>query len=143
MSSGSERCLLLSIRPHFAEAIMEGRKTIELRRTRPRVEPGSQVILYASAPRMAVVAQARVVLVLEDDPASIWREHQDQVGISATVFLEYFEGVDTAYGLQLEDVTPLDPFSLKDLRALGVEPPQSWRYLDPQVVEQISAGTPS
>lgn len=143
MNSGPSRCLLISIRPHFADAIIEGRKTVELRRTRPRVVPGSRVILYASSPRMAVVALARVALILEDDPASIWREYREEVGISANVFIDYFRGADTAYGLQLEDVTPLDPLSLHELRALGVEPPQSWRYLDPSLVEQISAGVGS
>lgn len=134
-----DRCLLLSIRPHFADAIIEGSKTIELRRTRPHVAPGSHVILYASSPRMAVVALARVASILEDEPANIWREHQEEVGISASGFHNYFEGTDTAYALQLEDVTPLDPLSLSELRALGVEPPQSWRYLDRLLVDQISA----
>jgi predicted transcriptional regulator len=89
---------------------------------------------------MAVVASARVTSILEDEPANIWRDHQHEVGISETGFEDYFDGAGTAYGLRLQDVTGVDPIPLNELRALGVEPPQSWRYVDNQLVDQISAG---
>lgn len=138
MSSHPERGLLLSLRPKFAEAIMRGRKTIELRRTRPRLAPGSKVLLYASAPRMAIVARARVASIVEDKPANIWRDHQAEVGISGPDFNRYFEGAHTAYGLLLEDVTPLEPLPLAAMRALGVEPPQSWRYVERALFDHLS-----
>lgn len=140
MSRRRDRGLLLSIRPQFADAIIQGRKTIELRRTRPRIPPGTYALLYASAPRMAVVAIARISSIVEDEPANIWRDYEGEIGISAAGFRDYFDGAETAYGLQLRDITPLDPLSLSDLRALGVEPPQSWRYLDHLLVDQISSG---
>lgn len=138
MSTRARHCLLISVRPHFAEAILEGRKTIELRRTRPNVVPGSQVLLYASAPCMAVVASARVTSILEDEPANIWRDHQEEVGISESGFDDYFAGVGTAYGLRLHDVKRLDPTPLSELRALGIEPPQSWRYVNSEFVSHIT-----
>lgn len=141
MSTRHEHCLLLSLRPHFADAIIEGHKTIELRRTRPNVFPGTRVLLYASAPRMAVVASARVTSILEDEPANLWRDHHREVGISESGFEDYFDGAGTAYGLRLQDVTRVNPIPLSALRALGVEPPQSWRYVDNQLVDQISASS--
>lgn len=143
MSTRHDHCLLLSLRPHFADAIIEGRKTIELRRTRPNISPGARVLLYASAPRMAVVASARVASILEDEPANIWRDHHHEVGISESGFEDYFDGAGMAYGLRLQDVTAVDPMPLSELRALGVEPPQSWRYVDNQLVDQINTGVAS
>lgn len=119
MSTRHGHGLLLSIRPHFADAIIEGRKTIELRRTRPNISPGTCVLLYASAPRMAVVASARVTSILEDEPANIWRDHQNEVGISAAGFEDYFWGADTAYALRLQNVAAVGPLPLSELRALG------------------------
>lgn len=137
MSTHPARDLLLSLRPQFADAIMRGLKSIELRRTRPNLGRDSQVLLYASAPRMAIVARARVASIVQDEPANIWRDHAGAVGISTSDFHRYFEGADTGYGLLLEDVTPLEPLSLAEMRALGVEPPQSWRYVDRELVEHI------
>ena len=140
MTSQRDGGLLLSLRPKFATAIIEGHKTIELRRTRPRIASGSLVILYASAPRMAVVAVARVSSIIEDEPANLWRDHEGEFGIAEQDFHDYFQGVSIAYGLRIQDVTELPSLPLVELRALGVEPPQSWRYLDRELLDQISSG---
>lgn len=140
MDGQRTRGLLLSIRPQFADAIIQGTKTIELRRTCPNIAPDAAVLLYASAPRKAVVARARVSSILQAEPANIWRDHANEIGISTSSFRDYFDGAETAYGLRLQDVTELDPLPLRELRALGIEPPQSWRYLDHMLVTQISSG---
>ena len=44
------RVLLLLIHSRFAERILAGSKTVELRRVRPGIEPGDRVLLYASSP---------------------------------------------------------------------------------------------
>ncbi|SFO06949.1 ASCH domain-containing protein [Amycolatopsis rubida] len=51
----------MSLRPRFAEAILDGTKTIELRRTRVSAPPGTKLVLYASAPTMAVVGIATLI----------------------------------------------------------------------------------
>lgn len=137
MSNPRDRGLLISIRPRFAEAILSGVKSIELRRTRPRVLPGTMVLLYASSPRMAVIARARVSRIVEDEPHRIWHDHEDAVGITAQEFVEYFEGARIAYGLVLTEVTALEPLPIAGLRALGLEPPQSWRYLASDLLDRI------
>jgi predicted transcriptional regulator len=50
--------LWLSLRPAFAERFLRGTKTVELRRTRPRVSLGDHALLYAAAPVNALVATA-------------------------------------------------------------------------------------
>ncbi|WP_237302536.1 ASCH domain-containing protein [Streptomyces sp. S063] len=51
-----ERALLLSLHPRFATAILNGEKTVELRRQRVAVPPGTPVIIYATSPTMALTA---------------------------------------------------------------------------------------
>ncbi len=50
--------LFLSIHPRYVEAILDGRKTVELRKRMPRAEIGTQLVIYASMPKCAVVASA-------------------------------------------------------------------------------------
>ena len=54
------RTLLLCLRPRFAEAILSGAKTVELRRRPINTQPGTPILLYASSPTMAIVGTARL-----------------------------------------------------------------------------------
>jgi predicted transcriptional regulator len=47
--------MLISIRPNFADAILSGIKTVEVRRLRPAADPGTVAYVYASAPRKAML----------------------------------------------------------------------------------------
>src|SRR6266851_9958504 len=56
--------LLISIKPEYASAILEGRKTVELRRKFPEdVAFGSRLYIYSSSPIQAVVGIASVTRV--------------------------------------------------------------------------------
>lgn len=133
-----ERALLISIRPRFARAILDGAKTVELRRTRPALNSGASVLLYASTPIKAVVGYADIIEVIEAHPSLFWSEHRDATAISGLDFDRYFEGSDIAVGLRLHRVVKApSPIPLRSLRRLGIEPPQSWRYLDPELANQM------
>ena len=45
-----DRMVVLSLRPRFAEAILAGVKTVELRRTVPKIVIPTRALLYASSP---------------------------------------------------------------------------------------------
>ena len=47
------RTLLLSLRPRFADAILTGAKTIEVRRRPVNASAGTPISLYASSPLRA------------------------------------------------------------------------------------------
>lgn len=132
------RALLISIQPRFAHAILEGSKTIELRRTFPSLEPGALALIYSSSPTKAVVGWANVETVITAKPSTLWRTHRLQTGVTAAEFRGYFEGSDTAYGLKLRDVTAAPRrLDLDSVRAHGLEPPQSWRYLSHELAERL------
>lgn len=43
--------ILLSVRPKYCELIFNGKKTIEVRRTRPKLEPPFEVLVYMTKPK--------------------------------------------------------------------------------------------
>jgi predicted transcriptional regulator len=145
-----ERILFLSIRPRFTDAIMSGEKTVELRRSRMQATPGSQVLLYSSSPVKAVVATAVLERILAHGPEEMWSCFGAVSAVTKVEFDRYFAGAERAYGLHLHNVTSLpEPISLRELRdGLGVEPPQSFRYLTRAQVDSLlpraaASSTPS
>lgn len=51
------RAVLISIRPKWCEKIADGEKTIEVRRTRPKLEPPFNVYIYCTAGYLQYVTQ--------------------------------------------------------------------------------------
>jgi predicted transcriptional regulator len=124
------RALLISIQPRFANAILDGTKTIELRRTSPTLSPGALALIYSSAPTKALVGWATVEEVVRATPQSLWKEHRHSTGVTRAEFKKYFAGRTHAYGLRLSGVNRAERgLSLVGLRTHGLEPPQSWRYV--------------
>ena len=140
----SGRLLLLSVRPRFAALILAGTKTIELRRVRPRVDPGDGVLLYVSSPVMALMAYSTVERVFEGSPAKLWEQVRSRAGVTRREYDEYFRGAARGVGIVLG---ALDRFSravpLSELRERwpGFHPPQSFRYLDSQAFEDMAVLT--
>lgn len=64
------RVLLPSIPPRFTDSILDGTKTIELRRTRPRVAPGDPVLIYACSPVKAIVGSFVVEELIQAYPGA-------------------------------------------------------------------------
>lgn len=130
--------VLLSVKPRFADAITSGTKTVELRRRGLDARPGATVVLYASAPTMAIVGTAQLCEVLSLPHPEAWRRFQDALGVSRKEFDAYLDGSATAVLLRLTCPQRLDrPITLQQLRSAAGSfwPPQSYRY--------VSAGDPA
>ena len=139
-----ERALVLSLRPRFADSILDGRKSVELRRQRVSPSPGTPVLLYASAPVMAVVGTARVAEVHVDEPDCMWHQFHMDLGLKREEFEQYVAGATRASALRLTDIDRLwAPVSLAHLRhRQPFNPPQSYRYLTCDALEQLVQGHP-
>ncbi|GGV03930.1 hypothetical protein GCM10010275_49100 [Streptomyces litmocidini] len=137
--SDPERAMLLSVHPRFATAILAGTKTVEVRRQRVAAPPGTPVLLYATAPTMAIVGMARIASVQVASPREVWSVSRMSAGISRREYDEYMTGATQASGLALEEpVTFEDPVPLAALRASGsFHPPQSYRYLTSEDLRKV------
>src|SRR6185312_8084882 len=99
--------MLISIHPRHAKAIIDGTKTVELRRARPLVRLDEPVLIYATAPTSAILATCRIGSIEAAPPAEIWNRHHRRVGITRSEFDRYFAGRSEAVALSIEDVAAL------------------------------------
>lgn len=142
--TATSRPIVLSLRPRFADAILNGSKTAELRRQRVNAPPGTPVILYSSSPVMAVVGTARIAAIHTCSPDQAWQQYRRRLGLTRDEFDTYLDGSSIACVLELTAVQTLDsPLPLHQLRRTATfQPPQSYRYLsadDPAALRELSA----
>ena len=125
---GTQRAALMSIRPPFASAILDGSKQVEFRKRRLASDI-ERVVIYTTSPVMAVVGEFQVADQVVSSPAALWRRFAGVAGIDRRSFFEYFDGSDKAVGIVIESVTEYDrPQPLAEFDP-GSRPPQSFRYL--------------
>jgi predicted transcriptional regulator len=115
----------MSIRPRFAEAILDGRKLVELRRRRPPFVPGTLVLIYASSPLRRVVGWFEVGEVVAAAPGALWQQVGGGSSVSRKEFDTYFAGCEQAFAVSIAASGRLRPAKLP------IRPPQSWQYLRP------------
>lgn len=129
---GTHQALWLSVRPPFAQLIINGTKKVELRRVRPRVTQGALVILYASSPICSILGMFILDRVEQDDPDSVWERNHRLCGIKLEDYDAYFRDAAYAVGLHIGTTWMLEEsISLASIRCIwpGFSPPQSFRYL--------------
>ena len=132
--------VVLSLKPRFAEAILAGVKTVELRRTRPKIVVPTRTLLYAASPARALLSTCIITSVRSTDLAALWREYGTDVVLSHNEFLRYFDGVDVGTALTLTEPRRLSRgVPLQDLRAKpkGFRPLQSYAYVDTKTGAQL------
>src|SRR5262245_61584652 len=125
------RDVLVSVRPIYASKILEGKKTVELRRRFSSTGIGSIVLIYSSSPVRAVVGYARIKDVQKLPIAKIWKHYGNRACIAKKEFDAYFSGLSVGFAILLESVTALKThFKARDLEAkFGIVAPQSYRYV--------------
>lgn len=128
-----DRMVVLSLRPRFAEAILAGAKTVELRRTEPKIVVPTRALLYAASPVRALLGTCIITSVRSTDLAALWQEHGSHAALSYEDFRRYFEGVDVGTALTLTEPRRFScKVALEDMRAKprSFRPPQSFAYVD-------------
>ena len=136
----SDRMIVLSLKPRFAQAILAGVKTVELRRTVPKIVIPTRALLYASSPVRALLGTCVITSVRSADLAALWHEYGSRSELPFHEFEQYFEGVDAGTALILSEPQALSrPIPLQDLRAKprGFRPPQSYAYVDARIGNQL------
>src|SRR6516165_7539841 len=102
------RDVLMSIRPLYASKILDGQKTVELRRKFPElITKGSIAFIYSSSPVRAIVGYARIKRVMKLPVSRIWKEHGAAACISKDQFDSYFAGLTYGFAIFLESVRPM------------------------------------
>lgn len=129
-----QRDVVLSIRPEYSTKIMDGSKTIELRRRFPLSAPrGALAYIYSTSPERAMVGKAEISEIMKLPVKQIWKRFSKHALIKRTDFEAYFDGLAEGYALQFKNVQRFDrPLALSELRErFEFEPPQSFLYAKP------------
>jgi predicted transcriptional regulator len=129
--------ILLSVKPKFANLIVEGSKLVELRRTIPAQTVGT-IAIYSSSPVQMVVALADVSETIEASPTKLWDISKGNGGgLTKAELLAYFESKKTGFALMLGNIRvygkPVNPAKIfKPFSA-----PQSFRYITTQELKKL------
>jgi predicted transcriptional regulator len=123
---------IISIRPHYANAILAGTKTVELRRRIPKLFPGVRLWIYATRPTGAVVGLATIKAVIQAHPAIVWKKHRADTGVDHTSFKAYFDGSPVAFAILLTAPRRVTPVTIEELRGIRDH------FCPPQVLTRLS-----
>jgi predicted transcriptional regulator len=102
----------------------------------------SHVVVYATCPVQRVLGWFEIETLEDGSPGALWRRFRRDGAISPSEFRRYYKGRAQGTAIVVGAVVGLEqPLRLD---ALGVVPPQSYRYLDEPIIEQleIAAGRP-
>lgn len=129
--------LLISVKPEFADKILNGIKTIELRKSMPNVVSGDIVLIYSTDPVKAIVGICEVKEIIKMEPQKLWKLHSSKIGIDKLRFDEYYYSIKTAIGIVFSSFIKLPQeialHSIKETHP-SFTPPQTFRYFQKRTV---------
>jgi len=138
----------LSIKRVYAEHIISGAKTIELRKRPIGMELGDLILLYETAPdsiiRGGFIADKTVSLPV----SKMWTQYSAVMGVEKEFYDSYFDNCKVAYGTLIYQSFCFRGLSLDQIYKLcpGFVPPQAtinWRenwHVQPEWSEILSKG---
>lgn len=122
--------VLLSIKPRYAEAIMNESKRYEFRKSMFKSDGVELVFVYSSSPVQKIIGTFRVGKVIHDAPGSLWRQLREYAGIEEKDFFMYFGDRSRGFAIEIRNPqefgAPVDPWELD----ANFVPPQSFKYVD-------------
>lgn len=123
----NENKALISIKPEYVEKILAGDKVYEYRKTKFRKDIDS-IIIYSTSPEMKVVAEVKVVGIIEGSPESVWEKTRTGAGIDKAAYDRYYCEKNYAVAFCLGEVSKFSPAkTLSDYNIKSA--PQSFVYV--------------
>lgn len=122
--------LVMSVRPSFAEKILNGSKPIEIRKHFPDKWANHEIALYATKPVGSLVGKAEVESVTRGQPAEIWSCFESKLGCSKLDFDAYVGDAEEIAAIRLRNVCayhhPVRLDKMASLLGEALIPPQSY-----------------
>ena len=122
--------ILMSIKPEYAEKILNGDKKFEFRKMLPKNKDVEKVIIYATLPVGMVVGEFEILNFISMSPSKLWQLTKKRAGISKNFFDDYFNNRETAHAIGVGEVRryrkgkPIEDFLNKN------QAPQSFCYIN-------------
>jgi predicted transcriptional regulator len=129
----SDSNVLMSVKSHFAERIVSGEKSVELRKQFHSKWEGHEAILYATKPTGSFVGKATICNVTHGSPTDIWARFGSRIGCSKRDFDTYVGATQEVAAVELDNVVRFENIvplrQMADLLQQRLTPPQSYLEL--------------
>jgi predicted transcriptional regulator len=139
------RDVVIAIRPIHAQRILDGSKTVELRRrlNEDIIKPGTLALIYATRPTSALTGFATIHDVKYLSLDDLWKRYRSSAYLSRGNFEDYFSGLKYGYAIVLDSArTLVRPIKLAELRErFGFNPPRFYQYASPEMRVLIEDST--
>lgn len=138
------KAVLISIRPEWCEKIINGQKTIEVRKTRPKMDPPFKCYIYKCG-NGKVIGEFLCDQIINMNGAGRIPSDAARPTCLELAELHQYLGAATSFGWHISDLRvydhPRDLWEFTGLREtkFGAEPvpitrpPQSWRYVEKEL----------
>lgn len=123
---------LLSIKPKYANQILDGDKKVEFRKSvfKNKVE---RVYIYSSSPQKCLIGYFTIKGIDRDTPETLWTKYKDVGGIEKTDFFEYYSDKEFGYSILIDEVVRfIEPIAPQKIFKNFVAP-QSFQYIHDQI----------
>lgn len=121
--------VLLSIKPEFAEKILDGEKHFEFRKVAFKNQSVRTVVIYATMPIGKVIGEFEIDEIITASPATLWQLTIQFSGITEGFFTEYFKGRSVGHAIKIKKAKRYKkPLDLTCFLPHGYAP-QSFCYL--------------
>lgn len=139
----NKKILIISVKPKYAEKILKGEKTIELRKCAPqKVGKNDYILIYVTAPVKELWGIYKIENIIKESPNTLWTNFGEKTGITELEFNNYYKETSRAFGIELIEVKNLLKHSIKleNLKNLipGFMPPQTYSYIDTNLINYKS-----
>lgn len=121
--------VLLSIKPKYANQILNGNKRYEFRKSVFNYRDLEMVYIYSSSTIKRIVGAFAIKSIIEKHPVQLWNEWKDFSGIGEEDFFDFFRGKNKGFAIEIGDVEAFDLINPKD-HIRNFVPPQSFCYTD-------------
>jgi predicted transcriptional regulator len=122
---------ILSIKPIYANQILAGEKTIELRKSSMGLSKGDIILVYSSSPEQRFHFWFQIQKIEKLPVNKMWQKHYKHLGIDYESYESYFKDTHEAVGLHIGKIQPFLPIPLREAEKLipGFVPPQGIIWL--------------
>lgn len=121
--------VILSIKPIYANAILEGVKTVEFRK-RVFKKNVDKIYIYSSSPTKMIVGYFTFSNIVEDTPENLWKTFHKVGGINKVDFFDYYKETEKGFGIVIKEVVKFDVEKDPMEFIENFTAPQSYVYLE-------------
>jgi len=121
--------VLLSIKPKYANKIIDGEKKYEFRKIRLDKQKIGHVYIYSTSPVKKSLPGLLSMILSKTPQERLWKRCKKYSGVTKEEFFSYYAEKEVAFAIPIKKVEPLevpiDPYA----KMVNFTPPQSYYYL--------------